>query len=608
MRQTPGKVFVRLPDWLGLLACLLLAGLWCISASPRLGATFDEPNYLANGLKAWRSGSHSPLLRQGTMPLPVDVFCLPLYLREKTRGVRFHVNAGGRDLRQDDLRAVLPWARLGTLLFAWILIVYGWLLGRHLAGAWGGRLAAVLLATEPSILAHATLATTDVAIAACIVALVYHFDRGRGRTWPWRVGLPGVWFGLALLSKASAIVYAPLSLLVLGAWERLAERGISPGKAGHAPREKTGSRLDRLMAGMKQKIRTRWQALKPLCRDVAWILAIGMAVALIYVGTDARSDPSFVKWARTFGESSGARSVQWLSRHLRIFPNALTGILWQISHNSQGHGVFLLGRSYSRAIWFYFPVAFTIKLTLPLLIAPLVLLLVRPRSLANRVLVCSLVLLAGSIFFRVQIGIRMILPIVALYAVGVAAVLAEATRSLSGRSRRRMIAGIAAGLGWIALSAVRVWPQGLCYANELWGGTARGYLRLSDSNYDWGQGLNELGQWCRSRGIEAMDLWYFGTDPARDHLPFHCLQLHNLKISGLGDITAAMRSRYLAVGTTILYGSYGTEALQRPAAILRSLRPIGRTMTCFIYSFPESSMAAKGQGQALPLHKEINRY
>ena len=590
MKQTPGKVPVLLPDRLWLLACLLLAGLWCVLASPRLGATFDEPNYLANGLKAWRSGSYSELLRQGTMPLPVDVISLPLYLLEKTRGARLRITADGSNLRLADLRAVLPWARLGTLLFAWILIVYGWLLGRHLAGTWGGRLAAVLLATEPSILAHATLATTDVAVAAGIVALVYHFCRGRGGTWPWRVGLPGIWFGLALLSKASAIVYAPLALLVIGAWKSPAPEGIALGNAGQASRRKPGFRLDRLIASLKQGIGPRWQALKPLCRDLAWILAIGMAVALLYVGTDARSDPSFVKWAETLGENSGAKFIQWLSRHLRIFPNALTGILWQISHNSQGHGAFLLGQSYPQAVWFYFPVAFSIKLTLPLLFAPLALLLVRPRSIANPVLICSLVLLAGSVFFRVQIGIRMILPIVALYAVGVAAAIAEATRSLAGRARRWMMTGIILAMVWVVFSAVRVWPQGLCYAHELWGGTAKGYLRLSDSNYDWGQGLNELGQWCRRRGITSMDLWYFGTDPARNRPPFRSLLLHEWGITGPGDIRAAMKSSFLAVGTTILHGSYGTEALRRPAAILRTLRPIGRTMTYFIYSFPESSM------------------
>lgn len=594
MKPTARMVPILFADWLWLAACLLAAGLWCVSASPRLGATFDEPNYVASGLKAWRSGSYAQLLRQGTMPLPVDAVTLPLYLSEKARNAPYAVSAKRRGSApgEDDLPMLLPWARLGTLPFAWMLIAYGWLLGRRLAGTWGGRLAAALLATEPSILAHSTLATTDVALTACLLALVYHFDGGRDRPWLRRVGLPGAWFGLAVLSKASAIVYAPLAMLVIGACRQWAVQGTSPGNAPPAPEPGTGLRPHGLFSALKQKTRTLGRALKPVYRDLAWILAIGMVLAVLYVGSGARPDPSLLKWSRELGDGNWARTMQWLCRHLRVFPNVFNGLFWQISHNAKGHGAFLLGKSYAQAVWFYFPVAFAIKMTLPLLLAPFFLLAFRPRNFANRVLVCSLVLLAASVFFRVQIGIRMILPVVALYAVGVAAATAETARCLAGRARRCLAAGAIMGMGWIVLSAIRVWPQGLCYTNELWGGTARGYLRLSDSNYDWGQGLKELDQWCRDRGVTAMDLWYFGTDPARDHPPFRDLQLQNLKISGPAEIAAAMRARYLAVGTTILYGSYGPEALRRAAAILRALRPTGRTMTFFIYSFPESSTAA----------------
>src|SRR5262249_1879314 len=80
-------------------------------------------------------------------------------------------------------------------------------------------------------------------------------------------------------------------------------------------------------------------------------------------------------------------------------------------------------------------------------------------------------------------------------------------------------AGVGGGLVWTAGGAVVVWPHGLCYTNELWGGTANGYRRLSDSNYDWGQGLPELAAWQRRSGVTALDVWYFGTDPALGRLP-----------------------------------------------------------------------------------------
>jgi hypothetical protein len=44
-------------DWLLLLGVIVLSGLWCVTASPRIGLTFDETNYLANGLERRRSGS-----------------------------------------------------------------------------------------------------------------------------------------------------------------------------------------------------------------------------------------------------------------------------------------------------------------------------------------------------------------------------------------------------------------------------------------------------------------------------------------------------------------------------------------------------------------------
>src|SRR5919202_2047419 len=137
----------RLFDWLWLLAWGLASSAWCVTASGRLSATFDEPVYVARGLEYWRSGSHAGLMQLGTMPLPPDLETLPLYLAERWRGTRFDPEA--------DLERLLPWARAGALVFWWLLLAHGWLAGRSLAGPWGGRLAVALLASEPSFLAHA---------------------------------------------------------------------------------------------------------------------------------------------------------------------------------------------------------------------------------------------------------------------------------------------------------------------------------------------------------------------------------------------------------------------------------------------------------------------
>ena len=188
-------------DLVWLLVWGVLSSVWCVTAVREVGGTFDEPVYLSCGLEHWRTGSCAALMKLGTMPLPVDIVTLPLYAWERWHGVRLDPGA--------DWNMILPWARSATLVFWWLLLLYAWLAARSLGGPWAGRLVVGLLACEPSFLCHAALATTDIAITACLLALVYHFATGRDKAWLSRALVPAIWFGLALLAKASALVYGP---------------------------------------------------------------------------------------------------------------------------------------------------------------------------------------------------------------------------------------------------------------------------------------------------------------------------------------------------------------------------------------------------------------
>ena len=84
--------------------------------------------------------------------------------------------------------------------------------------------------------------------------------------------------------------------------------------------------------------------------------------------------------------------------------------------------------------------------------------------------------------------------------------------------------------------------------------------------------------------MAALDVWYFGTDPALQHLPFRSVPLHILPIERPDDVPALVPGRYLAVSTTLLYGmATDTEANRHAAAFLRGCRPVARTMTFLIY-------------------------
>jgi hypothetical protein len=310
-----------------------------------------------------------------------------------------------------------------------------------------------------------------------------------------------------------------------------------------------------------------------------------LALAFVYCGSDWQPERSFVAWARGLPDGTLGRSTVWVAEHLCIFSNAGEGLVKQVTHNCRGHGVFLLGTTAPRALWYYFPLALTMKLTVALLALPLVVFVLRPRSLGNWACAATAALLLFSVACRVQIGIRLILPLVVLAIVGLAGGAVQAWRD--GGWRRRVIGCAAAGVvAWGVVASSVVWPDGLCYTNELWGGTARGYLCLSDSNYDWGQGLKELAHWQERHDVPHLDVWYFGNDPLLYELHVKPLALDKLPLHDRAGVAAAVRGHYLAASTTFLHGAFAnTEAHEVAARFLRGCTPVDRTPTFLIYDF-----------------------
>ncbi len=74
-------------------------------------------------------------------------------------------------------------------------------------------------------------------------------------------------------------------------------------------------------------------------------------------------------------------------------------------------------------------------------------------------------------------------------------------------------------LVWQVIGFVHSWPQPITYTNELAG--ASPYRIFTDSDYDWGQGLVNLNNEIRKKGIKEFQLAYFGNvDPVRYLPPF----------------------------------------------------------------------------------------
>jgi hypothetical protein len=270
-----------------------------------------------------------------------------------------------------------------------------------------------------------------------------------------------------------------------------------------------------------------------------------------------------------------------------LCPFAFRAFRMQFEHNIAGHGMsFLLGEASADGFWYYFPAALAIKTSVALLVL-LALFLIRPRYLVNSPMLAALALLLLSPAFRVQIGVRFVLPVIAFAILGLAIALARWFADCPSQSLRRISWGtVAIALGWTVTQSLHAWPQGLCYTNELFGGTEHGYLALSDSNYDWGQGLPELARWHQQHADAPLDVWYFGTDGRIKQSPFHAVDAS--QSTTWEQLEERFRRHYLAVSTSMLY-QYGYSTAG--AKVLREHAPDARTTTLFIYDFTRAGSA-----------------
>ena len=568
------------------LVVAVLSSAWCVTAGARLGPTFDENLYLTAGVDGWRTGSNKQLMSWGAMPLPIDAVTLPIYLWERGRGEPFSV--------LDETPRLLPVARAAALPFWWAVLFYGMLWGRTLGGPAAGRLALCLIGCDPNLLAHAALAATDIALTATVLAATYHFFTGRDHGWKRRVLLPGILYGVALTAKASALVYVPLLCGVLGLW--------------HADWRQPWASTARL----------RW--------DLAGIIVIGTGYLFAYCGSDWTAERTFVEWARTVPHPAGREIAVAAAENLRIFPNAGEGIVQQIRHNLRGHGgSFLLGEYHPKEVWYYFPAALSVKLPEATLLLLAAVVLLRPRALGSPAGLAALVLLAFSLNTRVQIGVRLVFPLVTFLYVALAVAVSGRRRnpeanlfppsplrgegwgggesSLPGEvatphpnpppQRGRGPDGFCKLLAWLAVactaySSVVVWPDGLRYTNHLRGGPDRGCELLNDSNYDWGQGLPELKEWWHANGEPPLCVWFFGTDPAILKPPFRHLPVHMLPDKSPPAVVDRIPPEgYFAVSVTLLYGTPARE----PDTLafvdwLRTQEPVAKTGTFRVYRLP----------------------
>jgi 4-amino-4-deoxy-L-arabinose transferase-like glycosyltransferase len=477
----------------------LLFGLYAFQLwyhATRTSTTIDEPAHILAGHRYWQCGDyginpeHPPLLKLlATAPLNSRTFVEPGWdcgSRITSRLDSFA--AGNLFLAQNGVYSVLVPARLAAALMSLLLAAVVLLAAWEMFGRAEALIALALLAFEPNLIAHGSLVTTDMALAATALATVYALYRYRNRPSWARLLAAGLAFGLLLASKHSAVVILPILFALY-----LADFLFFRRPAASLPKQifrQTASFAAFLLIGLL----LLWSCYG--FRYYSLPQATESTISISdYMRTEGRPGAS---------DTLSAKIIQGIGR-ARVFPESYVVGLADIVATGN-RNTWLFGRIYPTGRWFYFPLAFAVKTSVALLLLlPAGLLALSFRREKRRelmfLLVPPLLYFAVSLTSGINIGVRHILPVYPFFIVVAAAGAVAACRKYPV-----LRYALIALLLFHAATAYRTAPLYLAFANDFAGGPQHTHRIFSDSNVETGQSLKLVNEYLAREKIG--DCWF----------------------------------------------------------------------------------------------------
>ena len=408
------------------------------------------------------------------------------------------------------------WSRLPMIALTLVLGVLLFVFARDLFGPRVALLSVLLFALEPTILAHGRIVQTDIPATFGLLLSVFALCRYlRAPSWKGACGV-GAAAAVAMIAKYSMLVLGPVLFVVfVGLIVRQPER--------------------------------RGVLLKHAALALVALLLVINAAYFFYYRPLTEGD---LKWIADCFPATASFTTATI-RTLRLFlpTDFVMGVYWQLHHSRVGHPASLLGMYSNYGWWYYFPVAFALKTTIPFLLLSVSALgwaawhFVKGRDWRWAALLIPFVLYTGlMITSPIDIGVRYYLPGYVFLVILSAAFLDYLLRPSS--IVPRAIALLA--LFWMGLEAWRAYPNYIPYMNQL------AYARphwwyLSDSNVEWGDDAKELASFLHARGEERVRGLLLGC--------FATLDFYRVNYVDALSTTPDPPPRYTALGASFINGS-----------------------------------------------------
>lgn len=403
----------------------------------------DEITHLPSGYSYWKTGfinlnpQHPPLVKlMASFPLLFMDIKFDAKDPNLFGPLKDEWKFGANFLFSNDVDRLFFWGRMPIMLLSLLLGLYIFKWASEMFSPKAGILALFLYALMPNMIANAQLVTTDLAVTAFSFITLYYlwkFFRADNKRY---FVYSGLFLGLALGSKFSAVLLLPIIILLIAAflWS----------KDGNFD-----SKLDKLV-------------------KLALALLALSSIVVYFVYLMPTDLPFYLR---------GLKSVyaDW----------------------GNAYSFYLNGEFSSAGWWHYFLIAFLIKTPIPALIV-FGLAMIMHKKYKLSVNERLFIFIPLVVFFVVtsmragNIGIRYLLPVypfIILYAGGLADIFQMRWQTFKSKIIFALIIVLA---GWYVFSAFYIYPDYIAYFNEFVGGPKNGYKYLDDSNIEWGQDLKRL--------------------------------------------------------------------------------------------------------------------
>lgn len=477
-----------------------------VLVSRATSATWDEPHHLFDGYTVWKL--HDYRLNPEVPPLVKMVAAIPLLGKQLSvpvnqgRAVQTESFTDGRAfVYGNGGDQVLFPARMACAGFTLLLglLLYG--MAREIFGPLAALFALALFVVDPNFIANGALVTTDVSMSCVLLGVIYAWFRYAKAAPPalGRLAVVAVAAGLALVVKFTGLLAAP-TLVLLAIIEAAQAKSL----------RLLGRRLAALLL------------VGVVAYSMLWAF-YGFRYSAGPVG-EPMTQP-LATYLSGMPNPRQASELRFVAQH-HLLPEAYIWGLANTKITEDDDTTYFFGRVYRHGQWKYFPAAFLIKSTLPLLM----LLVVAPFALGWRwfkepewiyLLLPVVVYGAVAVASKMNIGHRHLLPVYAfLYLVA-----AGAGAALLAKNRHwGWVLGFL--LVWQIATSARVAPGYMAYANEAWGGPDQVHRYLSDANSDWAQQLKETKTYLDQHHITNCWFAYFADGAIQpDDYGIHCNRL-----------------------------------------------------------------------------------